>query len=118
MIYKARRQHWKTVDATPTITIIHQNHDYSHLPGGRRHHRQPESMENRKMGGGKQIMRFTLKDATHVLRHNRLERRRWTSDRLLRAVEVFPLLYLGSARLTAFTARTIRGIDRKLGKGE
>jgi hypothetical protein len=36
MIFESRRQGWKTIDASEEIHIIHQNHDYSHLPGGQR----------------------------------------------------------------------------------
>jgi hypothetical protein len=115
MIFKARKDGWKTIDATPSITIIHQNHDYSHLPGGQIHHRHPESLENRRMAGGKPITHFTLNDATHVLKAEHLERRPWTPERLLRAVEIFPLLYLDNAQLTTSTTRTIRKIRRKLG---
>jgi len=51
MIYWARRQGWPVVDATWDIFIIHQNHDYSHLPGGKPHYRQPESFDNIRMAG-------------------------------------------------------------------
>ena len=34
MIYKARQQKWSVIDCTPSVMIVHQNHDYSHLPGG------------------------------------------------------------------------------------
>jgi hypothetical protein len=52
MIYHARRKAWKVLDATADITIIHQNHDYSHLPDGKIHYRLPESEENVALGGG------------------------------------------------------------------
>ena len=42
MIYHARRQRWPVVDATAAVTVIHQNHDYQHLPGGLPHYRLPE----------------------------------------------------------------------------
>ena len=38
MIYYASRQGWQVIDATPSVMIIHQNHDYSHLPGGKPHY--------------------------------------------------------------------------------
>ena len=34
MIYKARQEKWPVIDCTPSVMIVHQNHDYSHLPGG------------------------------------------------------------------------------------
>jgi len=36
MIYYARKCGWPVVDATKAVVIAHQDHDYSHLPGGRR----------------------------------------------------------------------------------
>jgi len=41
MIYSGRRNGWPVVDGTPSIMIIHQSHDYSHLPGGQPHYRHP-----------------------------------------------------------------------------
>jgi hypothetical protein len=38
MIYKARKEKWAVIDCTPSIMIIHQNHDYSHLPNGKPHY--------------------------------------------------------------------------------
>ena len=35
LLWHARSQKAALVDATPVITAIHQNHDYSHYPGGR-----------------------------------------------------------------------------------
>ncbi|HQV94818.1 MAG TPA: hypothetical protein PLF41_10155, partial [Anaerolineales bacterium] len=32
MIYKARKEGWAVIDCTPSVMIVHQNHDYSHLP--------------------------------------------------------------------------------------
>ena len=53
MIYEARKQGWPVVDVTPTYKVIHQLHDYSHLPGGKPHYRHPESDENVRMAGGR-----------------------------------------------------------------
>lgn len=46
MIYEARQRGWKTIDATESIQIIHQDHDYSHLPDGKPHYNHPETDEN------------------------------------------------------------------------
>ncbi len=42
MIYKARKEKWAVIDCTPSVMIVHQNHDYSHLPGGKPHYDPPE----------------------------------------------------------------------------
>jgi hypothetical protein len=55
MIYKSRKEGWATVDATASIMIIHQNHDYSHLPGGQPHYKLPETYENIHLAGGREI---------------------------------------------------------------
>ena len=46
MLFWARWQHWPLVDATSAITLVHQNHDYRHLPGGLKHFFQAETGEN------------------------------------------------------------------------
>ena len=65
-IYHARAQGWAVVDATHDIAIIHQTHDYHHLPGGIIHYTLPESDENLRLAGGKRFI-FTLLDANKVL---------------------------------------------------
>ncbi len=40
---EARKQGWKLIDCTKAIDIIHQDHDYAHLPNGQSHYRLPES---------------------------------------------------------------------------
>src|SRR5262249_11675516 len=34
MIYRARQLQVPVIDATPAATVIHQNHDYAHVPSG------------------------------------------------------------------------------------
>lgn len=47
LIYRARSSKVPVIDATKAITIIHQNHDYSHVPGGETDvWRGPESERN------------------------------------------------------------------------
>jgi hypothetical protein len=52
MIYHARQQGLPVVDATASILAIHQDHDYSHLPGGKPHYTLPESYQNETLAGG------------------------------------------------------------------
>ncbi len=95
MIYYARRQGWPVVDASSFIFIVHQNHDYRHLPGGQPHYRLPETDENVRLGGGRRTI-FNLIDATHVLTANGLQRAPLSWPKFWREVEIFPLIYLRS----------------------
>jgi len=52
MIYHARKRGWVTIDATHDITVVHQNHDYNHLPKGKPHYDQDESKHNIKLARG------------------------------------------------------------------
>ena len=98
MIYWTRMQHWALVDTTDAITIIHQNHDYSHLPGGVRHYRLPETSDNIKLAGGRRTI-FKLTDATYRFDGQNLKRKPWTWERFWREVEIFPLVTLHSRTL-------------------
>lgn len=89
MIYKARKEGWPVIDSTPAVMIVHQNHDYSHLPGGETHHTLPESNENIRLAGGQANIRYTILDSTHQLVDGKLVRPRMTSLRFQRKVELF-----------------------------
>ena len=73
MIYHARRKGWKVIDATEATTVIHQNHDYAHLPGGQPHYRLEESQENIRLAGGRSRM-FSILEANYTLNHGQLHR--------------------------------------------
>ena len=100
MIFQARRQGWLTVDGTRSVTIVHQTHDYSHLPGGKIHHHLPETDENIRLAGGREITRFSLLDVNRRLFAGRLYRRVWNKQTLRRAIESFPLLAWQNYALT------------------
>jgi hypothetical protein len=89
MIYRARREKWPVIDGTPSIMIVHQNHDYSHLPGGKPHYEHPDTNENIRLAGGQANTRYTILDATHQLRDGTLVRPKMTSLRFTRKVELF-----------------------------
>jgi len=88
MIYKARRENWAVIDCTPSLMIVHQNHDYSHLPGGKSHYEHPETNENIRLAGGQANIRYTILDSTHRLVDGRLARPKLTSQRLTRTLEL------------------------------
>lgn len=86
MIYQAVSQPWKALDATPSITIVHQNHDYRHLPGGEIHYRHPESKRNVELGGGYKKM-FFLWDFPDEIVEGELKRKPLSWLRFVRIVE-------------------------------
>jgi len=95
MFFHARQQRWPVVDATQAITAIHQDHDYSHLPGGQPHYRLPETDENTRLAGGRRAI-FSMKDADYRLSGERLERIPLRGRKFWREVETFPLVRLRS----------------------
>ena len=100
MIYKARKEGWPVIDATPSVMIVHQNHDYSHLPGGKPHYHHPETDENIRLAGGRAVTRFTLLDANYRIEDGKILPQTINRARLWRQIEAWPLLALGSARLS------------------
>jgi hypothetical protein len=89
MIFQARRQKLPVIDATPSLMIVHQSHDYAHLPGGRPHYDVPESDQNIRLAGGQAAIRYTILDATHCLKAGRLVRPPFSYLRFMRGVELF-----------------------------
>jgi hypothetical protein len=75
MIFDARRRRLPVVDASRAITVVHQEHDYAHLPGGRPHYRHPESLRNLQLAGGREAI-FRLEDADWELTAGGLTRKR------------------------------------------
>jgi hypothetical protein len=98
MFYHARQQHWPVVDATQAITAVHQDHDYSHLPGGQPHYRLPETGENIRLAGGRRAI-FTLLDADCTLVEGHLHPIPRRGKKFWREVEIFPLVTLRSTWL-------------------
>lgn len=119
MIYAGRAQGLPVIDASQEVTILHQDHDYRHLPGGQSHYRLPESRRNVQLAGGQQTM-FTLADANWELASGRLRRRRWTDDRIGRRLEAWLYARLGPswagrlARLLLHPLNTLRYFAGKL----
>ncbi len=88
MIYHARQKGWPVIDGTPSILAIHQDHDYSHLPGGRPHYELPESRQNETLAGGSANLYMVL-DADKQLIDNEVRRPRPTLLRTLRRIETW-----------------------------
>jgi hypothetical protein len=95
MIYRARREGWPVIDLSGVVNIVHQNHDYHHLPGGIVHYHQPETSVNVRLGGGRLTV-FTLQDVTHELKPDGLKRKSLDWSGFWREVEIFPIIKLHS----------------------
>lgn len=65
-IYHARQSDWAVVDITRAAIVVHQNHDYSHLPGGKPPYDLPETRNNIRLAGGMQNM-YTILEANKML---------------------------------------------------
>jgi len=89
MIYKARKENWAVIDCTPSVMIVHQNHDYAHLPGAKPHYDPPETNVNIRLAGGQANVRYTILDSTHQLVGDTLARPTLTSLRFTRKFELF-----------------------------
>ncbi|HOG58530.1 MAG TPA: hypothetical protein PLJ87_03515 [Anaerolineaceae bacterium] len=99
MIYQARAQGWPAVDASADLRIIHQNHDYSHLPNGQQHYRLPETGENVHLAGGWRTI-FVLDDASHQLLDGKIAAFPSGWNKFWREVQHFPLLKWHNYALT------------------
>ncbi len=102
MIYSARLQRIPVIDATAALTVIHQDHDYSHLPDGKPHYRLPESAANLRLAGGRRTV-FTLADADHTFKAGQVSRPRQNFRKRMREIEIYPLLRMNSKTLADLT---------------
>lgn len=100
MIYHARQSRFPAIDATAEVLVIHQNHNYAHLPGGQPHYKHPETDENIRLAGGRAMTRFTLLDTDFRLENGQIRPQKLDGARLWRHIEAWPLLSLGSTRLS------------------
>lgn len=74
LIYDMRSRRIPVIDATESITVIHQNHDFSHSRfGEKKRVGGPEWQKNIEIAGGLTNM-LTLRDADWVLGENGLKR--------------------------------------------
>jgi hypothetical protein len=86
MIFFGMGQPWPVVDATPSLRVVHQNHDYSHLPGGKPHYDLEESNMNVTLSGGMKSL-YDLLDVNLVYKNGRIQPKRFSVPRGLRKLE-------------------------------
>lgn len=116
MIYHALERGWPVIDGTPSVMIIHQSHDYSHLPGGKPHYNLAESQHNMEIGGGLKHMYMVL-DADHQLIDGKIREPRLTWLRLIRSVERKLMPASGELRgVRGGLTRRLRKLRRRLGQ--
>jgi len=73
LIWHARTLKFPIVDASRLVMAIHQNHDYSHYPGGEAGVRgSEEARRNLTLIGGR-LRYYNTADATHVLSSTQIE---------------------------------------------
>lgn len=97
MIFEARRRGIPVVDATNTVQVVHQNHDYAHLPGSRPHHGQVESRRNVALAGGREAM-FRLRDADWKLQAEGVARKSWSERGFPRRWEADVIARIGPGK--------------------
>ncbi len=86
MIYHAVQQSWPVIDITPVHKVIHQKHDYRHLPGGKAHFDLEESYQNVSLAGGIRT-NYDLLDVPLIYKDGRIQRKRTTLSSVLRKLE-------------------------------
>jgi hypothetical protein len=110
MIFTARAQKIPVVDATGSITIIHQDHDYAHLPDGQPHYRLPESDENVRLAGGQETI-FTLSDADWMYSNGEIRRKPWGERWSRRGIEARLISNFGSGSVARFFRMLFHPMD-------
>ena len=110
MIFAGRHAGFPVVDATHAITIIHQNHDYHHLPDGKPHYRLPESDENVRLAGGREAM-FTLEDANWMMTESNLRRFALAERDVSRVLERGFIAHVGAGRMAQWIRKAFHPVD-------
>jgi hypothetical protein len=90
-LYSVRSKRLPLIDATTSIQVVHQNHDYRHVPAGSgKSYAGPETDINLKLAGNL-ASEFSIKDATHELASGKLKRT-LNKDALVRHLDMMPKL--------------------------
>lgn len=90
LIYKAKLLKIPVIDATKTITAIHQNHDYSHAGGYKAVWYGAERRQNLRLAAEKRRP-FNLMNADWILTNDGVSRPLFSTFRLWRNLQVYPV---------------------------
>lgn len=86
MINHAHGRGWTTVDVTRAVVAVHQNHDYSHLPGNKPPYGSEEAKQNLALAGGRR-RKFNIMDTDRELIGGKVRRPRLYLGRIFRRLE-------------------------------
>ena len=86
LVWRARRDGVPVVDLTEVVAAVHQQHDYSHVAGGKGEaYAGEEALRNLELAGGR-LHLFNVDDATHRLTEDGLRRNLLAPVRALASV--------------------------------
>jgi len=86
MVYHARAAFGRAVDATLDVLVVHQNHDYSHLPGNKPPYGSDVAKSNLAKAGGRRCV-YNILDTNRELLRGRVRRPQVRLVRILRRLE-------------------------------
>ncbi len=86
MVYHARTTFGMAIDASRDVLVVHQNHDYSHLPGNRSPYGSEVAKSNLGKAGGRKHV-YNILDANRELAGGSICRPQLRLVRLLRRLE-------------------------------
>jgi hypothetical protein len=114
VIFLGRKIGIPVIDISPVVTVIHQSHDYKHVPcGDGKTWRGPEGDTNIDLIGGGDYV-FTLRDTNWILNACGVKRRQWEWPYLVRTLSRLFVLYSALrpfrniARLLLKIARSVK----------
>lgn len=98
MVYHASKSWGTAIDATRSVTVIHQIHDYSHLPGNKPPYGSEVAKRNLALAGGRKCV-YNVLDTNRELIHGEIRPPKFYLARMLRRMEhIFITDDLGSLR--------------------
>jgi hypothetical protein len=86
MVYHARTTFRMAIDASPDVLVVHQKHDYSHLPGNKPPYGSEVAISNLAKAGGRRHV-FNILDTNRELKGGRIRLPQLRLVRLLRRFE-------------------------------
>jgi hypothetical protein len=86
MVYHARTTFGAAIDASRDVMVVHQNHDYSHLPGNKPPYGSEVAKSNLAKAGGRKCV-YNVLDTNRELFHGHIRRPQIRLVRILRRLE-------------------------------
>ncbi|MCD4670384.1 MAG: hypothetical protein K8S14_08055 [Actinomycetia bacterium] len=100
LIFHCRKNNIPVIDASRTMTLIHQNHNYGHHPSGLRGVRTgEEAIQNKRFARGRSI-NFTICEANYLLTKNGIRQKK-NDTPILRRMKVMKELNKGKVKALA-----------------